>query len=334
MPPGTQRHWRTKMVLPLRIWLDEQNADGAAPQLAHTVDISPGGGRLGGLRILVQPGETILIQRGQQKAQFRVVWSKQMGPGEIQAGVESLDSDKRVWGIELPDQPSASGNLGAPSGKTRLPSKTAVTSQSLLTRVRSAASLDTQIRWSAVVGTFLIALASVVYIQRRSAQDSEVPPLIIGVSPSAPVETPESTSPVRPHGDERVFTFLRDEPGSPPVSRLRVAEAPLGHPFSPVSPDSDVSGRVDLKIVIATDGRVKQVEVLSGKQILAEASVRAVRFWRYAPPKSNGRPAEAETSAVIQFRAGDAVSIHFPSESANKADQSRPAAVPAQYTSQ
>jgi len=114
-----------------------------------------------------------------------------------------------------------------------------------------------------------------------------------------------------------VFTFLKDEkPGSAPASRLRVAEAPQGHPVYPVSPDSNVSGRVDLRIIIATDGRVKQVEVLSGKQVLAEAAVRAVRLWRYAQHELNGRPVEAETNAVIQFLAGDAVSMHFPSETA------------------
>jgi TonB family protein len=330
MPPGKQRHQRTKMVLPLRVWADEPNAGGTTPQLAHTVDISPGGGRLGGLRILVQPGETILIQRGQQKTQFRVVWAREMGPGEIQAGVESLDLDKKVWGVELPEQPNAPGDPVAASAQPS--SKTALNSP--FTRLRSAASLDAQIRWSVVVGTLLIALASVVYIQRQSAQQNEAA-VITGVSPSAQVEPPETSISGRPREIERVFTFLQDEEsGSAPISRLRVAEAPQGHPFSPVSPDSSISGRVDLKIVVATDGRVKQVEVLNGKQILAEAAVRAVRFWRYAPHEVNGRPAEAETSAVIQFRAGDAVSIHFPSDTASTVDQSRHAAIPAQYPSQ
>jgi len=322
------------MVLPLRVWLDEQNPDSAAPQLAHTVDISPEGGRLGGLRFLVRPGQAILIQRGQQKAQFRVVWAKQMGPGEIQAGVESLDSDKKVWGVELQEQPNASGNSSAALGKTQLSLKTAFNSQSLLTWLRSTASLDAQIRWTVVLGIFLIALASVVFIQRRSAQYSQAR-VVTGVSPSAQVRTSESNSSVQSHGNEWVFTFLRDEqPGSAPASRLRVAEAPQGHPVYPVSPDANLSGRVDLKIVIATDGRVKQVEVLSGKQVLAEAAVQAVRFWHYAQHELNSRPVEAETSAVIQFRAGDAVSIHFPPDTAKEAEQNHPAAIPTQYTSQ
>jgi hypothetical protein len=322
------------MVLPLRVWLDEQDGDNAAPQLAHTVDISPGGGRLGGLRSLVQSGEIILIQRGQQRAQFRVVWAKQMGPGEIQAGVELLDLDEKVWGIDLPGQPNALGNPGTASAPpARRTARTDPISHSLSTRLRSAASLDTQIRWSVVVGTLLIALASVVYIQRRSAQHSEAQ-VENGVSPAAQVETSESSSPMRPHGNERVFTFLKDEQSGSASSRVRVAEAPQGHTVYPVSPDASLSGRVDLKIIIASDGRVKQVEVLSGKQRLVEAAARAVRLWRYAQHESNGHPAEAETSAVIQFRAGDAVSIHFPSVTANKVERSRPAAIPAQYASQ
>lgn len=134
---------------------------------------------------------------------------------------------------------------------------------------------------------------------------------------------------------DRVFTFLKDEkPGSSPASRLRVAEAPQGHPVYPVSPAANVSGRVDLKIVIATDGRVKEVEVLTGKQVLAEAAVRAVKFWRYAQHELNGFPAEAETGAGIEFMAGDAVSLHFSSKSAEELEISRPPAVSAETASQ
>ena len=76
MPQGVQRYKRTKMVLPLRFWADDENGPNAGPQLAHTVDISPIGGRLGGLRNPLRPGQTIMLERGQNKFQFRVVWSK------------------------------------------------------------------------------------------------------------------------------------------------------------------------------------------------------------------------------------------------------------------
>jgi outer membrane biosynthesis protein TonB len=325
MPPGTQRHQRTKMVLPLRIWIDEQNAgqnaDGAVSQLAHTVDISPVGGRLGGLRIAVKPGETILIQRGQQKAQFRVVWAKEMGPGEIQAGVESLDSERKIWGLELVEQAqSANNSVGAPEfspASREVVKKASPTTRPAPSRLRSAFSLDSQIRWIAVIGVFLVAIASIIFMQRKpEPPEAQV---IRGISPAA--SKPETEAEARPRTNERTFTFIKDEPaGADPLPRVRVAEAPEGHPIYPISPDPNVSGHVDLKILTAADGRVKQIEVISGKQILAEAAVRAAKLWRYAPQKLNGQPAEAETSAVVQFRAGDAVSIHFPSETVKPAE--------------
>jgi len=64
MPPGVQRYQRTRMVLPLRVWPGNETDHSAAAQLAHTLDISPIGGRLGGLHNPLQTGQTITLQRG------------------------------------------------------------------------------------------------------------------------------------------------------------------------------------------------------------------------------------------------------------------------------
>ena len=72
MPEGTQRYSRTKMVLPLRVWLDEGADETLSTQWVHTIDISQIGCRLGGLRTKLSPGQTIALQRGQQKIPFRV----------------------------------------------------------------------------------------------------------------------------------------------------------------------------------------------------------------------------------------------------------------------
>lgn len=104
MPPGIQRYKRIKMVLPLRFWLDDASSQDAAPQLAHTVDISPIGARLGGLRNSLQPGQVIMLQRGQNTFQFRVIWSRPFGPSEIHAGIESVKFERNVWGLDLPEE--------------------------------------------------------------------------------------------------------------------------------------------------------------------------------------------------------------------------------------
>ncbi len=121
MPPGMQRYKRIKMVLPLRFWPDDENSQSLGPQLAHTVDISPIGGRLGGLRVSLLPGQTIMLERGQTKSRFRVVWTKQLGPGETQAGIESVAFEKTVWGVELPDQLTSSGGSQARNNPPGVP---------------------------------------------------------------------------------------------------------------------------------------------------------------------------------------------------------------------
>jgi TonB family protein len=52
-----------------------------------------------------------------------------------------------------------------------------------------------------------------------------------------------------------------------------------------------LSGTVRLKVTIASDGSVKDIEILGGGAIFAEAASKAVRQWRY-PPGAKDRVAE------------------------------------------
>ena len=96
------------------------------------------------------------------------------------------------------------------------------------------------------------------------------------------------------------------------VPRVQVAETPMGHVVYPVAPDAGVRGKVRLQIVIAANGVVKQIRALSGKQMLAEAAARAVRFWRYSELGSDEELAERETTVTVNFVGSDAVSLEFP----------------------
>ena len=106
MPAGTQRYSRTKMVLPLRAWVEASGGGTMSMQWIHTIDISPVGCRLGGLHTNLNPGQTIALQRGRQKASFRVVWSRHLTAEEYQAGIEALDYAKTIWAADLPPSPT------------------------------------------------------------------------------------------------------------------------------------------------------------------------------------------------------------------------------------
>jgi hypothetical protein len=90
---------RRKMVLPVSVL----RGNGLEKQLAHTLDVTENSARLGGLRMLLEPGEVIEIQRGGRKAKFEVYWMGTPGTElEGQAGVRGVDPGKSIWSIHLP----------------------------------------------------------------------------------------------------------------------------------------------------------------------------------------------------------------------------------------
>ena len=62
-----------------------------------------------------------------------------------------------------------------------------------------------------------------------------------------------------------------------------------------------VSGTVVLRAVIGTAGIVKDLQVVSGPDLLQQAAVDAVKQWRYRPYLLNGDPVEVRTTINIIF---------------------------------
>jgi hypothetical protein len=89
---------RTKMVVGLRI---SQSEDNTSQLLVHTLDISSTGAKIGALREYIRAGSVLFLQRGRNRAQCRVTWSRRVGPTEIQMGVEFLKSGARFWELDL-----------------------------------------------------------------------------------------------------------------------------------------------------------------------------------------------------------------------------------------
>ena len=103
---GRRKHKRLKMVLPLKVWT-KPASDDAVYELAHTLDITPRGARLGAIHQELKTGDRLMVQYRQRKIQFRVIWIRPIeGTSEFQVGVEALDSGE-TWGLELTDNASA-----------------------------------------------------------------------------------------------------------------------------------------------------------------------------------------------------------------------------------
>lgn len=96
-----RRHKRIKMVLPVRITAKDAS-NKQFDELAHTLDITNSGARLGAIRHHLKPGDKLLLQYRQRKINFRVVWVKQLeGTSEYQVGVEAATHGGETWGLEL-----------------------------------------------------------------------------------------------------------------------------------------------------------------------------------------------------------------------------------------
>jgi TonB family protein len=96
------------------------------------------------------------------------------------------------------------------------------------------------------------------------------------------------------------------------IPLVHVAGEPAHNFIYPESPNSGLTGTVNLRALIGADGVVRHVDVLSGKSALARPAIDAIRHWRYRPPQLDGQPAEAETRVTVNFVGDDAVSIIFP----------------------
>jgi TonB family protein len=62
-----------------------------------------------------------------------------------------------------------------------------------------------------------------------------------------------------------------------------------------------LQGTVTLHALIAQDGSVQKLYVLKGYCSLAEASLAAVKQWRYTPTLLNGQPVEVDTTIQVIF---------------------------------
>jgi protein TonB len=78
------------------------------------------------------------------------------------------------------------------------------------------------------------------------------------------------------------------------------------HRVEPLYPElarrAHIGGVVSLEGVIGTDGRIRELKVLSGHPLLTKAALDAVSQWRYRPTTLNGDPVEVIAPIIVTFR--------------------------------
>lgn len=94
-------------------------------------------------------------------------------------------------------------------------------------------------------------------------------------------------------------------PSTPQLRVSHMMEGNLAHRVDPVYPplarQARIQGSVVLRAVIDRDGRITNLQLISGHPLLVQAALDAVRQWRYRPYILNDQPIEVETQITVNF---------------------------------
>jgi protein TonB len=154
----------------------------------------------------------------------------------------------------------------------------------------------------------------------------------VGVVASAPTEPPTETqapptavaaTEPAPSPDQNVEAAKNGNTGesapdtpissSTPPTRIsvpgKVTAATIVDRINPQYPPEaragHVQGEVLLHAIIDKEGKISELQVLSGDDVLAKSALQAVRQWRYKPMLLDGEPAEVDTTITITFSLSD-----------------------------
>jgi periplasmic protein TonB len=100
-------------------------------------------------------------------------------------------------------------------------------------------------------------------------------------------------------------------PPPPPVAAThpprvsRMMEGNLVYRVQPQYPtlarQAGVQGIVVLRAMISREGKIENLQVVSGHPMLVQSAMDAVRQWRYRPCYLNNEPVEVETQVTVNF---------------------------------
>jgi protein TonB len=85
-----------------------------------------------------------------------------------------------------------------------------------------------------------------------------------------------------------------------------VMEKLVTHRVDPEYPEAarpaNLRGVIVLDVVVGRDGSVLDMHALNGPEVLAQAAMDALRWWRFKPYRVDGQPAEVETTVAVEFK--------------------------------
>ena len=143
--------------------------------------------------------------------------------------------------------------------------------------------------------------ASPVVAQPTRAESSPAPL----AKPAEPAEVVKGTVTV----SASPFPSIRVPPEMKSQISKQGASLQMGQLISRVEPvypeDAErqrIEGVVKLHMIIDRDGKIQDVDKMTGPPLLVAAAANAVRQWRYKPTSLGGQPVEAGVDVTVTFR--------------------------------
>jgi TonB family protein len=85
----------------------------------------------------------------------------------------------------------------------------------------------------------------------------------------------------------------------PPASQAVGQTAPE---YPPAAKEKGIEGDVVLLVTIDEGGRATEATFASGPEVFHESAWNAVRVWKWAPAKKDGRPVACRSEIRINYR--------------------------------
>jgi TonB family protein len=139
------------------------------------------------------------------------------------------------------------------------------------------------------------------------AQTHSMPelPAVEKIEKASIPRAPDSATPAIKRPAEKPATTRISQGGSLQAAKLVKRVAPI---YPPLALQTRVSGTVRLHVIIAKDGAVREVDVISGHPLLLQSAMNAVKHWRYAPTLLNGRAVEVDTTVEVEYTLANSTS--------------------------
>jgi TonB family protein len=85
-----------------------------------------------------------------------------------------------------------------------------------------------------------------------------------------------------------------------------VMEKLVIHRVDPDYPEAarpeNLQGVIVLDVVVGRDGSVLDMHAVNGPEVLGQAAMDALRWWRFEPYRVNGQPVVVETTVAVEFK--------------------------------